>query len=496
MVKTIDEINRRIANGDAVVVTAEEMTEIVHDEGAERAAKEVDVVTTGTFGLMCSSGAFLNFGHADPPIKIGGGEITLNGVPAYAGLAAVDTYIGATQISRERERYGGGHVIEDLVAGKAVTMEASGYGTDCYPRKRIKTDITLEDINQAILLNPRNAYQRYMCAVNSSDRPIYTYMGALLPNFGNATYSGAGALSPLNNDPEYRTIGIGTRIFLGGGVGYVIGEGTQHNPKNALGTLMVRGDMKQMDARFVRGAYVNNYGASLYVGLGIPIPVIDEEMARRTGVSDAEIFTDIVDYSVQSRNRPSLGKVSYAQLKSGRIEVGGKRIKCYPLSSLHMAREVAEELKKMIEGGDFMLSQAVENLPREREFKPMKHPACLVGEFMREAVTCRENEDVRAVAKLLVEKGINHVVVVSEENKLIGIITSWDIASSLLLKKDRVGDVMTRKVITTRADEEIEIAVRRMEKNNISALPVIDKDGKVVGIITSEEIASLLGKNR
>ena len=92
------------------------------------------------------------------------------------------------------------------------------------------TWININDLNEAVLFNPRNAYQNYNVAVNRSDRTIYTYMGMLKPRLDNANYCSAGQLSPLLNDPCYTTIGIGTRIFLGGGVGYVIWQGTQHNP--------------------------------------------------------------------------------------------------------------------------------------------------------------------------------------------------------------------------------------------------------------------------
>ncbi len=94
--KTNSEINARIKKGEAVVVTAEEIVGLVAEKGVAEAARQVDVVTTGTFGTMCSSGAFLNFGHSRPRIKIK--RIYLNGVSAYGGLAAVDTYIGATEL--------------------------------------------------------------------------------------------------------------------------------------------------------------------------------------------------------------------------------------------------------------------------------------------------------------------------------------------------------------------------------------------------------------
>jgi uncharacterized protein (DUF39 family) len=232
MSKTISEINEKIKAGKAVVVTAEEVIDLVERDGYKKTAETVDVVTTGTFGPMCSSGMFVNFGHSKPPIKMT--KVTLNDVPAYAGLAAVDAYIGATELSLKRGmEYGGAHVIEDFIAGKDILLQAESYGTDCYPRKEITTKVNKDIVNQIFLFNPRNCYQNYAAATNSTNKTIYTYMGTLLPNYGNVTYSTSGELSPLLNDPEFRTIGIGTRLFLGGGVGYVAWEGTQHNPDQA-----------------------------------------------------------------------------------------------------------------------------------------------------------------------------------------------------------------------------------------------------------------------
>jgi len=324
MAKTIEEINEKIKKGKAVVLNAEEVIGYVREKGIKAAAREVDVVTTATFGPMCSSGAFINFGHSDPPIKME--KAWLNDVPVYTGIAAVDVYIGATEPSQtEGIRYGGAHVIEDLIAGKPVKLKATSYGTDCYPRKEIETFITKDTINQAYLFNPRNAYQNYAVATNSSDRTIYTYMGKLLPRFTNATYSSAGQLSPLLNDPYYRTIGIGTRIFLGGAQGYVSWTGTQHNPlKERLangtpaglaGTIAVIGDLKEMSSRYIRAAVFEKYGVSMFVGIGIPIPVIDDEMMEYLKVADEDIQVEIFDYSVQRRSKPSYGRVDYRQLR-------------------------------------------------------------------------------------------------------------------------------------------------------------------------------------
>jgi len=369
-----DEINDRIRRGEATVLTADEFIDVVESSGLQRAAKEVDVVTTGTFGAMCSSGAFLNFGHSDPPIKML--HCWLNDVPAYRGLAAVDAYIGATAMSETKGfEYGGGHVIEDLVSGREIKLRADAYGTDCYPRRYIETTITLEDLNQAILLNPRNAYEHYNAATNGTSRTIFTYMGTLLPNHGNVTFSGSGQLSPLYKDSGFETIGIGTKIFLGGGVGYVIGEGTQHCPQKQFGTIMVRGDLKQMSGRYLKGATFHRYGTTLYVGLGIPVPIINERVARTAALKDSDILTDILDYGVPSRNRPAVKRTSYEELKSGKVQIGDYEINSSSLSSFKIAEEVAEDLRDRILEKRFLLNRPAELLPAEREFKPLLEKA-------------------------------------------------------------------------------------------------------------------------
>jgi len=405
MAKTLEEINEKIRKGDVVVVTAEEMVDVVAEKGAKGAAAAIDVVTTGTFGPMCSSGMMMNLGHSKPRMKLGGGTVTLNRVPAYAGLAAADLYLGATALSAEDPRnavfpgefrYGGGHVIEDLVAGRRVLLEATAYGTDCYPRRELETWLSLEELNEAYLFNPRNAYQNYNVAVNSSEKTIYTYMGSLKPQLGSANYCSAGQLSPLMNDPQYRTVGIGTKIFLGGGVGYVVWSGTQHSPgvarndkgipKGGAGTLAVLGDLKGMSARWLRGASFRGYGVTLVVGLGIPIPVLNEEIAAETGLSDADLEAPIVDYSsAYPERRPDvIGHVTYAELKTGTIDIEGKPVPATPLSSYPRAQEIAATLKEWVAGGTFELTPAVAALPGPDSgltMKPMaNHPPNIARE--------------------------------------------------------------------------------------------------------------------
>jgi uncharacterized protein (DUF39 family) len=377
--RTYEEINAKIEKGDAVVMTAEEAIQLVESQGVEKATKEVDVVTTGTFGAMCSSGAFINFGHSEPPIKMQ--KVWLNNVPAYTGLAAVDAYIGATELrDGDGMEYGGAHVIESLVRGEAVHLRASAYGTDCYPRRDIDTYISLKSVNQAYMFNPRNAYQNYGVATNSSEKAMFTYMGKLLPHYGNATYCSAGQLSPLLKDPKLRTIGIGTRIFLGGGIGYVAWEGTQFKtsvperngvPSSAGRNLAVIGDLRGMSDEFLRALNFHGYGPSLGVGIGVPIPILDEDLMRSASVRDDQIYAPVLDYAIQSRNRKPMMEVNYAQLRSGTVELFGKKVKTSSLSSYFKARMIAERLKSMIMKNEFQLTEAVVPLPTSREQRPL-----------------------------------------------------------------------------------------------------------------------------
>ena len=376
--RSIEEINQKILKGEAVIMTAEEVSAMSRDYKPSEIFKKVDIVTTATFSPMCSSGMFINFGHTDPPIRME--KISLNNVPVHAGLAAVDAYIGATETSPFNEKYGGAHIIEELIHGKEVKLKAYAKGTDCYPETEVDALITKDSVNEMILFNPRNAYQNYPCAVNSSGKILYTYMGSLLPEMGNATFATSGELSPLLNDPYLRTIGIGTRIFLCGTQGYVSWYGTQcrtAGERNEFGipyansaTLAVIGNAKQMDTRFIKAAYFEKYGVSIFIGIGIPIPIIDEDMAACVSIKNEQIYTKVCDYSIPSH--PEIARVNYAQLFSGQISIKGKKIRSASLSSVFVAREIAQELRKWIENKEFFLTNVLESFPENKNLNSLQ----------------------------------------------------------------------------------------------------------------------------
>ncbi len=379
--KTIEEINARIRAGSAVVLTAEEVARMGETASPAEIAARVDVVTTATFGPMCSSGAFINFGHTTPGLRME--EITLNDVPVYGGVAAVDGYIGATSVRPGDPEYGGGHVIEDLAAGRPLRLRARGRGTDCYPGREVDTWITKDTVNEIFLFNPRNAYQNYGVAVNSSARTLHTYMGTLLGRLGNASYATSGELSPLLNDPDLRTIGLGTRIFLCGAEGYVAWPGTQFHTsreRNEHGvpvlpgaTLAVVGDLKEMSTEYLRAAVFEKYGVSLFVGIGIPIPVLDEDLARRVSIRNEQIETTVFDYGTPGHD--ALGRTNYARLRAGELELDGRRIPCSAQSSLSRARRIAEELGRRIRAGAFTLSAPVMAFPTGTSLRRCPDPA-------------------------------------------------------------------------------------------------------------------------
>jgi uncharacterized protein (DUF39 family)/CBS domain-containing protein len=497
--KSLSEINERIRDGSVRVVTAEEMPDLVDELGTDGAVREVDVVTTGTFGAMCSSGVFLNTGHSDPPIKIS--KAWLNNVEAYGGIAAVDLFLGATQPSEDRgNEYGGAHVMEDLIMGREVELRAQGAVTDCYPRFDLETTLRLDDFNQATMVNPRNSYQKYAAAANSTERTLHTYMGTLLPRYGNVSYSGAGALSPIPNDPDFEQIGIGTRIFLCGAQGFIVGSGTQHLPQDGFSTLMVKGDLKEMNNEFLRAATFQDYGPSLYVGLGVPIPVLNERIAKKTAVRDRDIITEIVDYGVPRRGRPTVRKVNYEQLYSGIVDIEGTEVKTSALSSRHVARKVACALGDSIKRGEFLLSASSEPLSREGRNRPMKQTKefLLVGDVMStEVVTVREEICIREAAQMIIGGTFDHLPVVSAEGKLIGMVTAWDISKAVASDKtSHISDMMTRKVFIASRDEPLELAARKLDHHKISALPVVDKDHHVIGMVTSDQVSRLYGRRR
>ena len=239
------------------------------------------------------------------------------------------------------------------------------------------------------------------------------------------------------------------------------------------------------------------YGPTLYVGAGIPIPILNEEMAKRTAISDEEIECRIIDYGVPRRSRPTVRGANYHELKSGTIELDGVEVPTSPLSSQKKALVIAEKLKEWIDRGEFFLTNPVERLPSEGiTVKPLEiqKPSILVKDLKGEAlILTRPTDKISEVAQKMVQNSINHLPVVDQKNKLLGIVTSWDVANAVAHGKENLTDVMTKKVIIAREEEPVDVIARRIDKNKISGLPIIDKNNQVKGMVTAEDISRLMG---
>jgi L-aspartate semialdehyde sulfurtransferase len=333
--------------------------------------------------------------------------------------------------------------------------------------------------------------------VNLSDRKIRTYMGTLLPKAGNINFAGTGEISPLLNDPTYQTIGFGTKIFLGGAQGRIVGEGTQHSPQTGFGTIAVKGELREMSPRYLKGAIIPEYGTSLLVGLGIPIPILNEELARSTAITNENIETNLLDYGIARSDRPTLKKVRYSELLSGKVELSGASIKTSPLSSFKLAYEIMDETAKWIDEKTFFFAECVERLPDQRIVKPlkMKTRIPLVFEVMtKEVFFATDNDSMEKVSKVMVEKGVDQIPIVNVEKKLLGIVTSIDFTKAIAEKKKKLTDVMTKRVITSKPTEAIDEVSRRLEKYGFNSTPVVDGNGKVIGIITVSDINRTYGR--
>jgi uncharacterized protein (DUF39 family) len=155
-------------------------------------------------------------------------------------------------------------------------------------------------------------------------------------------------------------------------------EGTQHfplqkrlpnqTPIGPAATLAVIGDAKQMHPYWIRGCYFKGYGPSLMLGVGVPLPVLEEEVVAHCAVEDKDLVAPIVDFSIPRRVRPTFGLVSYAQLKSGRITIDGRSVRVAPLASIFLSRQVALELKQWIMEGKFTLTEPVAPIATDRTF--------------------------------------------------------------------------------------------------------------------------------
>jgi uncharacterized protein (DUF39 family) len=130
------------------------------------------------------------------------------------------------------------------------------------------------------------------------------------------------------------------------------------------------GNLKEMSSDYIQAASYEKYGTSLFVGIGIPIPVLNTDIAKRVSINNSQIETSILDYGTVGT--PKLGQVSYEELQSGQIKINGNKVRTAPVASLAKARKIADELKKWLQDGEFEVNKPVQMFPQNTSLKGLK----------------------------------------------------------------------------------------------------------------------------
>ncbi|MHC1605155.1 MAG: methanogenesis marker 16 metalloprotein [Candidatus Methanofastidiosia archaeon] len=273
--KNVEEINEKIRRGEAVVYTAEELKQVLR-EGKRITPGDVDVVTTGTCGIMSGTAAILSipvaerrrFGKAD--------KLFLNDVMAFPGpcpnesLGIVDAVVYGT--SYANNEYGGGHLFRDMAEGKKIGVRVEA------DNKIFEKEVTMSDMGFARMVTTRTSCKNYVGFLNSEKhefKSIFSVTGLKGP-YKELSVSGCGEINPLENDPLFGIIGVGTKILVNGAVGYVMGEGTRSNREKP--NLSVYADMKRMEARYM-GGFKTSKGPECITSIAVPLPVTEKTIS-------------------------------------------------------------------------------------------------------------------------------------------------------------------------------------------------------------------------
>ncbi len=319
--KSVSEINNKILRGEAVVFTAEEFKRMVRN-GEEVHADDVDVVTTATCAVMSGTAAVIVVPVAERGVLERAEEAWLNGVPAFPGpcpnerLGVVDLIVYGT--SHASRSYGGGHLFRDIVEGRPVHVKVKAAG------KIFEKEVTIDEMPFARMFTTRSAFRNYVAFVNTRIGTVSTIFSVtgLKGPLKEATVSGTGEVNPLENDPDMRVIGFGTRILVNGAVGYVAGEGTRSSKERP--NLSVVADMRGMKPEFM-GGFTTSSGPECITSIAVPIPVIDEGVLERLRVLDENIKLPVMDVNT----RTQIAESSYRSVWQGvELEVRFDTGKC------------------------------------------------------------------------------------------------------------------------------------------------------------------------
>ncbi len=305
--RTIDEINEKIANGEANIFTAQELKELIRNENVPE-FEEVDVVTCGTCGIMSGTAAIFHLDVFEPGSFKKAKKIYLNGVPGFPGpcpnewLGSVDTIVYGTSHSVTDSSYGGGFLFSDIINGKEIDIEVESTEGEIF-----SSSITIENIPRAEMIGTRMAFKNYTSFINPSNEPVSSIFNAIPMegDFKSFSFSGCGEINPLQNDPSLKAIKNGSKVLLNGSEGIVLGNGTRST--DVKPNLMLAANMHQMNSDYI-GGFKTAEGPEVFDSVAIPIPVLDEKIFSNLMVINNDIPLPIAD--IRGRHLP-LSQCSY-----------------------------------------------------------------------------------------------------------------------------------------------------------------------------------------
>ena len=315
-IRTIEEINEKIKGGNATVLTAEEVSRLVSEDNAYL-AEDVDVVTTGTCGIMSGTAAVIHVPVTEPGKFKKAKKIFLNGVPGFPGpcpnewLGSVDMIIYGTAHSIYDDNYGGGFLFKDLVAGQEIEIEMESTDGDI-----IKSKTNIDEIGTAQMIGTRMAFKNYNSFTNPSNETVSSIFHAIDMNgpFTGLSISGCGQLNPLQNDPLMKTICSGSKVLLNGSEGILIGPGTRSNSEKP--NMMITADMKEMDAHYL-GGFKTGAGPEIFDSVAAAIPILNGDILKQTFIQNRDIKLPITD--IRGRHN-ILGFTNYEEVWEGSDE--------------------------------------------------------------------------------------------------------------------------------------------------------------------------------
>ncbi|MDR2624394.1 MAG: methanogenesis marker 16 metalloprotein [Methanobrevibacter sp.] len=316
MSRTIDEVNKKISNGEANIFTAEEIKDSIRNE-ENLSFEDVDVVTTGTCGIMSGTAAIFHIEVTDPGVFQKAKKVYLNGVPAFPGpcpnelLGSVDLIVYGTEHGIKNHQYGGGFLFKDILNGEKIDVEV-----EAVDGRKFEKQVTIEDFQRAQLLGTRMAFKNYTAFINPLDDVVNSIFNGIPTKgaFDQFTFSGCGELNPIQNNVSRTLIKEGTKILLNGAKGMVLGDGTRSSDLKP--NLMLTADMLQMSGEYI-GGFKTGAGPEVYDSIAIPLPILNEKIFEEVQILNSEIPLTIAD--IHGRHLP-LSETTYGAVWDGHDE--------------------------------------------------------------------------------------------------------------------------------------------------------------------------------